>query len=48
MENARISKHWRTIGETDDLTELSNLDEKIILAELRARYENDNIYVRDS
>ncbi|CAH1797083.1 unnamed protein product [Owenia fusiformis] len=32
------------IGEVDDLTVLAKLDEKILLNELRVRYENDRIY----
>lgn len=45
MANARLSQHWRGIGETDNLAELSKLDEDIILDELRTRYQNDTIYV---
>ena len=32
-------------GETDDLASLANLDEKILLAELHARYKTNTIYV---
>lgn len=43
--NRRLSKHWREVGKTDNLTELSNLDEDVLLEELKERYENDIIYV---
>ena len=45
MEKSRLSMRWRGVGKTDNLAELSKLDEQIILDELRARYENDKIYV---
>ena len=45
MANPRLSQHWRNIGDTDNLAELSKLDEQIILDELKARYSKDIIYV---
>lgn len=44
--NPRLSYCWRDVGATDNLAELSKLDENRILIELKARYLNDEIYVR--
>lgn len=40
------SKPWLK-GQADDLASLANLDETILLEELRYRYDEDKIYVRD-
>lgn len=45
MATSRISKYWRKVGFTDNLAELSNLDENTILEELKSRYSRDVIYV---
>ncbi|KAF6019198.1 hypothetical protein EB796_022501 [Bugula neritina] len=42
--NPRLSYCWRDVGATDNLAELSKLDENRILIELKARYLNDEIY----
>ena len=47
MANPRLSQAWRQVGATDNLAELSKLDEEIILEELKARYTDDVIYVGD-
>ncbi|XP_067931829.1 unconventional myosin-Ia-like isoform X2 [Watersipora subatra] len=44
MAGSRLSQHWRNAGETDNLAELSKLDEDIILEELKARYKKNHIY----
>lgn len=48
MEKTRLSISWRGVGATDNLAELSKLDEQIILDELRARYMQDKIYVSNA
>jgi len=35
-------------GETEDLASLTNLNEAILLDELKARYKKDDIYVSSS
>jgi len=48
VESARKAAMAARPGETEDLASLANLNEAILLDELKARYKKDDIYVSSS
>ena len=44
MANLPVSNN--NVGDVNDLATLAKLDDKILLQQLKARYERDKIYVR--